>query len=68
VTLDPECILAKIEAHSVKSQEWQTYYTVILVNIGDIKICVVGDMSQAHWYMHAVGDGRATTDAPELQR
>jgi len=54
---DLECILTKVEAHLVKSQEWQTYYTVIPVNIGDIKICVAGDMSQAHWHMRAMGDG-----------
>ena len=60
MTLDLECILAKVEAHSVKSQEWQTYYTVIPVNIGNIKICVAGDMSQVRWYMCAMGDGRAT--------
>jgi len=64
VTLNLECILAKVETHSVKSQEWQTDYTVILVNIGNIKICVVGDVPQVHWYMCAMDDGRATTDAP----
>ena len=51
---DFEYILTKVKVYSVVPQEWQTEDAVVLVDIGDIKVRVTGDIVDAHWCMCAM--------------
>ena len=67
MSLDFEYILTKVKVYSVVPQERQTEDAVVPVDIGDIKVCVAGDVADAHWCMCAVSNLGAAAHAAQLQ-
>ena len=52
--------------YSVVPQERQTKDAVVLVDIGDIEVCVAGDVANVHWCMHAMSYLGAAAHAAQL--
>ena len=51
MSLDFEYILTEVEVYSVVPQEWQTEDAVVPVDIGDIEVCVMGDVADVHCHV-----------------
>ena len=67
MSLDFEYILTEVEVYSVVPQEQQTKDAVVPVDIGDIKVRVVGDIADAHWCMRAMSYLGVAAHAAQLQ-
>ena len=64
---DFEYILTEVEVYSVVPQEQQTEDTVVPVNIGDIKVRVMGDIADAHGCVCTMSNFRSAAHTPQLQ-
>ena len=48
MSLDFEYILTEVKVYSVVPQKQQTENAVILINTGNVEVCITGDVANAH--------------------